>query len=182
MSLIIISIAFMLTVLLDLFFLQFWCYIFSKKLTISLGISHLLLQLFKLFFFSLFFYFNFQGALYLLLPFAQDHFYFQFEGSWLHRVYKLELQISMRVDLWLKILKRLFPHPEFKLPCLAIFFFLIFFFCLYCVSVAAWVFSTCSEWRLLSNCGAMASQCGAFSCWGRWSSRHTGFSSRGSWA
>ena len=49
-----------------------------------------------------------------ILPFAlgalsaQDHIYFQFEGSWLHKEYKLEFQTSMRIDSWLKISEKAF--------------------------------------------------------------------------
>ena len=40
------------------------------------------------------------------------------------------------------------------------------------------LFSSCSEWELLSSCGARASHCGGFSCGAR-ALGHTGFSSYG---
>ena len=44
------------------------------------------------------------------------------------------------------------------------FFFIIIYFWLCWVFVAAQEFSSCEEWDLLSSCGVEASHCGGFSC------------------
>ena len=43
-------------------------------------------------------------------------------------------------------------------------------------------FCNCREWTLLSSCGAWASHCGGFSCWGAQAPGCMSFSSCGSWA
>ena len=42
-----------------------------------------------------------------------------------------------------------------------------------------WTSSSCSKWGLLSNCGAWASHCSSFSCYGAQALRQVGFSSCG---
>ena len=49
-------------------------------------------------------------------------------------------------------------------------------------SLLCGLFSNCGEWGLLSSCGAEASYCDGFSCWGAQALGHTGFSSCGLWA
>ena len=44
------------------------------------------------------------------------------------------------------------------------------------------LFSSCSNWELLSSCGAQASHCGDFSCCRAQALGHVGFSSCGSQA
>ena len=47
---------------------------------------------------------------------------------------------------------------------LFLFFIILFiYFWLYWAFIAAWAFSSCGEWRLLSSCGAWGSRCCAFS-------------------
>lgn len=92
----------------------------------------------------------------LSLPFAlgalsaQDPFYFQFEGSWLHSEYKLVFQISMRIDSWLKFSeKAFFPHPELSsfLVWWADFFFSHLF--TECVVIwEFWLFSLGSQFQI----------------------------------
>ena len=43
-------------------------------------------------------------------------------------------------------------------------------------------FSSCSEWRLLSSCGAQASQCSGSSCFRSQAAGYVGFSSLSTWA
>lgn len=113
----------------DLFlFDHFWYFIFfSNNLTISLGISHLLLYSYSNYFISPSSSTSIsKEILYLLLPFAvgalpiQDHFYFLFEGSWLHSEYNFVFQTSMRIDSWLKFSEKASPilPTEVKLHCL----------------------------------------------------------------
>ena len=49
------------------------------------------------------------------------------------------------------------------------------------VFIAAWAFSGCGEWGLLSSCAAQASHGGGFSCC-RAQTLERGLSSRGAWA
>ena len=48
-------------------------------------------------------------------------------------------------------------------------------------SLLVWAFSSCSEWGLLSSCGAQSSHCGGFSCYRAQALGHTGFSSCDVW-
>ena len=44
------------------------------------------------------------------------------------------------------------------------------------------LFSSCGEQQLLSSCGAQASHCGGFSCWGARALEHSGVRSCSTWA
>ena len=62
------------------------------------------------------------------------------------------------------------------------FFPFFFFWTALGLPCCAWVFSGYCEWGLLSNCGAWASHCSAFSGYKAWALRHVGFSSCGAQA
>ena len=63
-----------------------------------------------------------------------------------------------------------------------LFFFVFTYFWLYCIFVAAWVFSSCSWQSLLSSCGVQASHCSGFSYYRTGAPWHMGFSSCSIWA
>ena len=56
--------------------------------------------------------------------------------------------------------------------CFIFFLIISLFIYLFCTvlgsSLLRRLFSSCGEWGLLSSCGAQASHCGDFSCFGAW--------------
>ena len=63
------------------------------------------------------------------------------------------------------------------------FFFLVVYFWLCWVFVAAWIFFlSCSKQGLLSACSALVCHCRGFSCYGAWALGIVGFSSCSFWA
>lgn len=91
-------------------FASFWYFtFFSKNLTISSSVSLYLSIVIQAVFLLLPLLLQFpKRFLYFLSSFAlgaspaHNHFYFTFEGSWLHTECKLVFLTSMRIDSWLK--------------------------------------------------------------------------------
>ena len=89
------------------------------------------------------------------------------------------------LSLW-----RILPASKFQVLQLSgmiplMTFLKVFFFFFFGCTGSSWLhrlFSSCSEWRLLSSCGVQASQCSGFSCCQAQTVGHTGFSSCGMWA